>query len=361
MFWTTSITLALAATLIGSTRAAPAPSSYSLVQEYSGSHFFDGFQFDTAATLGGVDPTHGFVNYTDFETATANELAGLIHYPTTNSDHAYIGVDYKTEQTSNGRNSVRITSEATFSNGALFIADVYHMPLGICGTWPALWATGPDWPNQGEIDIIEGVNDDDYNSMTLHTSVGCTVNNASSSKQVGTLAHENCAYIPDTPNYGCGVTASHSQSFNAASKKTVSHATVGSSFNDNGGGIYATVWDAEGISVYMFPRTSIPQDIIAGKPNPPSWSITPLARFAGSGCDFMSKFSQLSVVVNTDLCGDWAGETSVWEGSSCSKKASTCNDFVANNPAAFKNAFWDISSIKIYQTSTGTSTGTSSG
>ena len=31
------------------------------------------------------------------------------------------------------------------------------MPTG-CGTWPAYWLCGENWPYKGEIDIIEGVN-----------------------------------------------------------------------------------------------------------------------------------------------------------------------------------------------------------
>lgn len=32
-----------------------------------------------------------------------------------------------------------------------------------------VWTLGPDWPNNGEIDIIEGVNSELVNSMALHT------------------------------------------------------------------------------------------------------------------------------------------------------------------------------------------------
>lgn len=31
--------------------------------------------------------------------------------------------------------------------------DIRHMPQG-CGTWPAAWEVGDDWPNQGEVDIV---------------------------------------------------------------------------------------------------------------------------------------------------------------------------------------------------------------
>ena len=48
-----------------------------------------------------------------------------------------------------------------------------HVPAG-CGTWPAFWLVGPEWPTHGEIDIIEGVNMQTDVISTLHTNEGCT-------------------------------------------------------------------------------------------------------------------------------------------------------------------------------------------
>jgi Glycosyl hydrolases family 16 len=92
-----------------------------------------------------------------------------------------------------GRDSVRISSQTAYGDSVI-VLDLAHMPAG-CGTWPAFWTLsqkGP-WPNGGEIDIIEGmlpvsrlssdlptcvlsrvgVNKQEFNQATLHTTSGC--------------------------------------------------------------------------------------------------------------------------------------------------------------------------------------------
>ena len=55
----------------------------------------------------------------------------------------------------------------------MIILDLAHMPEG-CGTWPAFWTvTRGAWPAGGEIDIIEGVNDQGPNLSSLHTTPYC--------------------------------------------------------------------------------------------------------------------------------------------------------------------------------------------
>ena len=69
----------------------------------------------------------------------------------TNMDDVYMGVDTTNVYplSGPGRPSVRITSKAKYNHG-LFVLDLAHMPFG-CGTWPAYWLLGPNWPNNGEI------------------------------------------------------------------------------------------------------------------------------------------------------------------------------------------------------------------
>ena len=201
---------------------------------------------------------------------------------------------------------------------------------------------GSNWPNNGEIDIIEGVNEQTQNQMTLHTSDGCTINN---SGFTGTLETANC-YVEasgQSSNSGCSIQSGSTQSY-------------GTGFNNGGGGIYATEWTGSAISVWFFPSSSVPADISSGTPNPAGWG-TPTALFSG-GCDIDSHFNDLQIVFDITFCGDWAG--SVWGSSSCASQAASCVDFVQNNPTAFQETYWRVQSLKVYQDSTSTTSGAES-
>lgn len=241
-----------------------------------------------------------------------------------------MGVD-NTTVTSTGRQSVRLTSNKAYNHG-LIILDVAHMPEG-CGTWPAFWTTGPNWPSQGEIDIIEGVNDQSSNSMTLHTGSGCSI--SSNGGFSGSIMTSNCDVnaAGQSQNQGCGVAANNGQ-------------TYGSGLNQIGGGVYATEWTSSEISIWFFPRSSIPSDISSGNPVPSNWG-QPLSQFQG-GCDIDSYFQNQQIVFDTTFCGDWAGN--VWgQSSTCSAKASSCQAFVGENPEAFSDAYWSVNSLQVFQ------------
>lgn len=245
-----------------------------------------------------------------------------------------MGVDHtnKYASTSSGRPSVRLTSKNSYSAGTAIILDVAHMPGGICGTWPAFWTVGANWPNNGEIDIIEGVNNQTSNSMTLHTSSGCSIDSTGFS---GSLVTPNCDVnaAGQSNNAGCSISDTTALSY-------------GVPFNNNKGGVFATVFGTSAIDIYFFPRGSIPADIASGNPTGTGWG-TPHAHFAG-GCDIPNKIKQQSIVFDTTFCGDWAGAD--FTTGSC-KSFGSCTDYVGNNPSAFTNAYWQINSLKVYSTS----------
>lgn len=292
---------------------------YMLETSYDSTNFFREFGF-----FDGPNPTHGYVEYVDASNATELDLAG------DRDGLVYMGVDHTTVDPANGRKSVRLTSNKLWSRG-LFVADIVHMPGSLCGLWPAMWLHGPDWPVCGEIDIIEGVNSQSSNIITLHTSPGCTIDNT------GTTA-STVLNGPDC-NLGC-------------SQITSDPVSYGNGFNQNGGGVYALEWTSSHISVWFFSRRHVPLDITNQEPNPSSWD-QPAARFNGdSGCSIDGHFHNNNLIFDTTFCGDWAGTEVVWEADVvCSAVAGgkTCVEFVATNPSEFIEAYWLIDSIRIYQ------------
>jgi hypothetical protein len=194
--------------------AGIANGAYLIEDTYDESSFFDAFSF-----FDGADPTAGFVEYVAAGTANLSALAGY------SSNAVYLGVDYTTLNPPGGRQSVRISSNKAYTRG-LFIADIAHMPGSICGVWPAFWTFGPNWPASGEIDIIEGVNQQTTDSVTLHTSAGCTMS-ATGSLTSSTLANADCN--AGDAGTGCSISTVNTQAY-------------GDGFNEIGGGVYASMY-----------------------------------------------------------------------------------------------------------------------
>jgi len=299
--------------------------AYTLQTNFSGSTFFNGWNFFT-----GDDPTHGYVNYVSYSQAQA---AGLI---VAEPGKVIIGSDNKNAASGRGRNSVRITSNQAWNSG-LFVLDLVNMPTG-CGTWPAWWLVGPNWPNSGEIDIIEGVNAQTADQTTLHTSNGCAMSSSNSqfTGHWGTGSNgqpaTNC-YI-DAPNQysnqGCGIVGADG--------------SYGAPLNSAGGGVYVTEWTGDFIQMFFFNRNNIPKDLASDVPNPAGWG-KPYAYFQlGSNCP-ANKFNNMNLVFDLTFCGDWAG--GVFE-SMCPGKGS-CQSFVQNNPSAFNAAYWQVNYVKVFQ------------
>lgn len=338
MLLTTITLLALGASL--TCAASNSSGSYRKVEEYSGSHFFDGFD-----TYSGVDPTNGYVNYTDFNTAAYANLTAFIWREEVRASNAYVGVDYQQLRTNytNGRKSVRLMSKNTFGVGLLTVVDVLHAPTGP-GVWPAVWLLGNVtdvlWPNAGEQDIMEWVNDNTYNAATLHTAPGCTVERDPSLYQ-GTMIHSDCAF--DQSHEACSIQAPSNVNYNGERL-----ATAGPAFNAQGGGVYVHEWTDSGVSVWLFPRDCLPPDLANEKPDPSSWTAKPLARFTDTGCSFDQAFQQQQLIINICLCGDWAGEQGLWDSTMNKTGSATCKDYVANHPESFKDAYFEFASIKMY-------------
>ena len=315
--------------------------SYTLQEDFlsNPSSSFDGFNFFNAE-----DPTSGTIQYVSKSVAASARLIGY------NQESIMLAVDSTTQingSSSQGRRSVRLEGKTNCNHG-LLIADVGHMPQG-CGTWPAFWllGAGNSWPSTGEIDIIEGVNNQASNQMTLHTTPGCAVQNLTGQNvYTGNLKTSDCDVNAQSQekNAGCGI---------VGPTNSVGTASFGPSFNAQQGGVFATEWTAEGITVWFFPRNAIPQDLASNSstPNPQSWKQPPLAQFSGSGCTWDAHFKDMRPIINTELCGVWAGTDDVWESSGCKAqtKVDTCQEYVQMYPGNFTEAYWVFNGMRMYQ------------
>ncbi|TGO50203.1 hypothetical protein BOTNAR_0402g00010 [Botryotinia narcissicola] len=330
-------TLALA--FIGEVSAT---NKYTLVDDYAGTNFFDMFDFYT-----GADPTTGFVSYTSKEVAgNANSELGVALTKVENGQ-AYMGVDYVNVVTT-GRPSVRIQSKETYTHG-LIIADLAHMPASICGTWPAFWTVNTtNYPRYGEIDILENINEKTVSLQTLHTEEGCYF----SGNHYSTQLKDNVT------TYNCDDSASSSifgaqDATSACSGTNSDPNSYGTTFNNNGGGVYAMQWTSDVIRMWNFGPEAIPADITAGTPDPSTWDL-PAFTTEGGVCNIDGLFANHKIIFDTTFCGGYAGQTGFWQETTCydAEKYPTCDSYVGANPEAYKEAYWLINSVKVYQNDT---------
>ncbi|KAI9614634.1 hypothetical protein H4Q26_009017 [Puccinia striiformis f. sp. tritici PST-130] len=315
----------------------PQTSIWSHYDTISGFNFFDSFAF-----INGWDnTTHSAAYYTN--KAEAQELS--LAYVDENA-RAIIAVDttkdipadvmpaifrnpttgtYRYNRTAL-RSSVRLESLERYDAGTLVIADFHHTPYG-CASWPAFWMYGQDWPNDGEIDIFEGWNDNTHGIATLHTKPDC--GHDPTGIQTGKILQETC----DTRvkyNVGC-------------SAEDPTPDFYGPPLNNNGGAVFATMYTTSEISVWRWRRQDVPDDIKDGSPRPESWP-TPVGTWKnGASCDIDKHFGPQNLVINIAVCGD--ADLNTYSQGKCPGK---CYDHMLKG-SNYKDVYFSINSIQIFK------------
>ncbi|KAL0254376.1 hypothetical protein SLS55_009851 [Diplodia seriata] len=153
--------------------------------------------------------------------------------------------------------------------------------------------------------IIEGVNNNLNNTNKIYTSNGCSITGKG---QTAIADSFDCAD-------GCG----------SANTRTDGY---GNGFNKADGGVYAMEWTSQWIRIWFFPRSGVPGSIGKGSPDISEFG-TPTANFQG-GCDIDQHFKDHTIIFDITFCGDWAGPT-------------------FDSPESFKDAYWDINSMRVFQ------------
>ena len=173
----------------------------------------------------------------------------------------------------------------------------------------------------------------------MHTTDGCSI---TGSDQSATLDTTNC-FWRENGNSGCG------SKLNA----TTIPNNYGKPLNDNGGGVYVTEWTSSYVKHWFFPRGAVPPSIASGSPDISQFG-KPTVNQQGPGCTIDEHFANMNIIINTDFCGDWAGNvyasfTTCPQNTAISSSWDRCVDYVGNNPTAFTEAYWDFNSIRVYQ------------
>ncbi|KAJ3504035.1 hypothetical protein NMY22_g18053 [Coprinellus aureogranulatus] len=295
-----------------------------LADTYAGETFYDNMTFFSTR-----DPTNGMVTYVDRDRAFSQNYTyirddGVVIMQSDMSSWLPLGAH---------RESVRIETQKAYTGG-LFILDLQRAPWG-CAIWPAFWTTAANafWPRDGEIDILEGVHDNEHNQITWHTNEGCYLDDEGDFGS-GELEHPNRTErgISCWGFIGCGITE-------------WSRASYGPYFEAQGGGILAMKWDDEMIAVWSFFRAAIPPDVTDGMPKPSTWG-RPSAVLRNTKCNITQHFRDHVIIFDITFCGDLAGNN-YHTAPNC---PGTCAERMMD-PANFVNASWEINSLKVYQKS----------
>ncbi|PCH43204.1 glycoside hydrolase family 16 protein [Wolfiporia cocos MD-104 SS10] len=317
-----------AALLAAAVLSPTALASYSLVQEFQGANFFDGWVF-----YGNYDnTTDGDVTYLNKSAATADKLAYV-----TSGGQAVIKVDNTSDVVYNDkRDSVRITTADYYPAGSVILFDATHLPYG-CSVWPGFWTKGENWPEGGEIDIVEGINGMTANQMALHSENGCSA--SSSATASGSIGTTNCSEAA-----GCTYTETKANSY-------------GAGFAAAGGGVWATLFASTGIEIWFWSRSDIPSSISNATTSisTDDWG-TPSASYPASSCDIETYFKPQQIVLDITLCGDWAGldtiypETCPISGGGAANASSCYLQNVINqgNQTALATAYFEINYLKVF-------------
>ncbi|KIK66359.1 glycoside hydrolase family 16 protein [Collybiopsis luxurians FD-317 M1] len=116
-----------------------------------------------------------------------------------------------------------------------------------------------------------------------------------------------------------------------------------------GGGWFAMERTVEYIKVWSWSRDdfSVPLSVRYGSPvlDTDLWGL-PVGYFPNTSCGLAAKFGPHQIIINLTLCGDWAGQDAVYAASGC---LGSCIDHVNNDPESFKEAYFELNSITVYE------------
>jgi len=343
---------------------APSNKHYALAWKAQGKHFFDDLHFTT-----GAGKTGGSVNYLDKNNAFQH---GIIN---TSKHSAKMRVG-KAFNTASGprRHSVKVGTKKRFKH-FLGVLKYKHVPFGL-GVWPAFWTVGKNWPEGGELDVLEYASHEGQ-QVSLHTGA---------KNHCKLSAHEvtKCMEMPDSNGMDYNCYTNYGKGQLGCAPTTFAGQRPPEYWSDHPGAL-AIEWTERFLKVYYFDEANIPDDLDSETPTPEAWDekwIISYFPFAASNEEHPgwcpnpeNVMGPQQLILNIELCGDWAGSkwqpwdqdpyASEWRGKRDRGECKvhgyhTGNDCCGNylgqskmDKYLDKHAFFDISYLKIFQLKSG--------
>ncbi|KAM3480670.1 hypothetical protein MY8738_004819 [Beauveria namnaoensis] len=306
--------------------------SYTLSKTYDASNFLDEFEFQTSPI--DRDPYYSpFMNYQNKADALDKGLVSV------QNGKIYLGVDSKNELPDvEDRATVRVQSKNSFKQG-LVITRFSHLPEPVCGGSPFFGTRGTgQYPDIG-INMYEGWD------LYPVKKVGIS---SSGTEECVEDQYDRTPYS----GYDCslGIFSGRDHFLHQFCQfEQIQNKIWGSPE----GGIQALEWTSDAIKLYNWPINAAPSNIESSNPDTSSWG-TPSAQFTKPSCDTQETFSNQTLEFSPDFCGS---ETLWWEDYADGKYGPTCRvitgeesceSHVAKKPQAFKNYYFEVENIRIF-------------
>lgn len=337
------------------------------------------------------DPTHGNVRYIDeFNNNQESLILGgpsddlLLKFGEVQEDKK-ISTWLNQKPEKNIYPSIRLTSNKVFQSGKehIFILKA-RLPYGK-GVWPAWWLSGNDgvegpetmnskWPTNGEIDIIELINELTEYKGVLHTCSNCVSKWTPGPYMTGDSPSpamegqdKSCWGENEGNGNGCFVDPVNGKSEmkltklgnNQVGGVFACHWKPGKTSDDYLGEIKFYYWeyDDETVSDEGGPLSLSPNPVterwnkhlvssVKYKKNNKSEKIDPgwsqCLNNKGERIENTCQFNNLRMIFNTTLCGDWAGNA--YDNGGMDK----CLKYITENPDKIENKKWNIDHIAAF-------------
>ncbi|KAM3547483.1 hypothetical protein ARSEF4850_010000 [Beauveria asiatica] len=319
-----SIISCLVAGLAVADRAASL--SYTLSKTYDASNFLEEFEFQTS----GIRPGHDFSAYVRNETDAIKK--GLV---SVQGGKIYLGVDSKNEvySSESGRATLRVQSKNSFKQGLVITS-------GTLGTG--------QYPENGGINMYEGWNLYPVKKVRLFTGPENT--NSCVEDRFHHLDLPGANFCETIIGYDNDGFLTQLCQFEYIQNKI---------WGSSEGGIQALEWTSDAIKLYNWPIDAAPSNIKSSNPDTSSWG-TPSAQFTKPGCDTQKAFSTQTLQFSLSFCQSLV--QTLWSRTLADSKGGPtcraltgeyfCDGYIRNKPEAFKNFYFEVEDIRIFDQDT---------